>query len=606
MLSLAPIGGTGNDQGNKRRLGCVDRIVRGAAIVLVVAFVLFVALIVLALNFGPTDGEDSAATPAATVSPTTTTAPTSTPSPTRTPTATLVAASTPGPTSALAPTLTPVPAPTPALTPTSASTPTPTVTPEPTQSPTPAPTPTPTPQPTATPTPEPTPTPSPTPLPTSTPTPTPEPTPTPIPRKWTCPVGTRYDESTRSCALVPAQRVSNREPSQTRRSPTDEYIVQAGDTLRSIAERFGTTVDSLIEANDIDDPNLIRTGSVLLIPASATVVEDIVDDSESSLTAFPPTRHSTSAPRPTPTPTPTPAPTSIQLALTELLKEYDQNKVLANTRFRYQENGKLPVSTSGYVHQVEEHYSIITPTQARYPSQELNCYYEDTRTALQITKGQFVSVTGRVSGSAEYSNDVNMYACEFEGIEFESNPVVSMRDLRANVVQVICHQESSVFGVISVSSENRGTGVIIDVKSGTILTVHHVVADENECKRILVRLPGGGLPRRASTLRHCRSIDRAVLRIDPSALADQSFQPIYRAAAPAQIDQEVYFWGYGPDRLRMESGIVKDIWGDDFIMDAYAVPGDSGAPVFDENGHLLGTVSRGNRSDRTVFTGDEC
>ena len=307
MLSLAPIGGTGNDQGNKRRLGCVDRIVRGAAIVLVVAFVLFVALIVLALNFGPTDGEDSAATPAATVSPTTTTAPTSTPSPTRTPTAILVAASTPGPTSALAPTLTPVPAPTPALTPTSASTPTPTVTPEPTQSPTPAPTPTPTPQPTAIPTPEPTP--SPTPVPTPTPTPTPEPT--PIPRKWTCPVGTRYDESTRSCVLVPAERVSNREPSQTRSRPTDEYIVQAGDTLRSIAERFRATVDILIEANDIEDPNLIRTGSALLIPASTTIVEDVVDDSESSLTAFPPTRTSTSTLRPTPTPASTPTPRPI-------------------------------------------------------------------------------------------------------------------------------------------------------------------------------------------------------------------------------------------------------------------------------------------------------
>jgi len=296
----------------------------------------------------------------------------------------------------------------------------------------------------------------------------------------------------------------------------------------------------------------------------------------------------------------------IQISLAELVDEYDRNKLRANIRLRYLDNGKRLVSTSGYIHQIEEYYSVIASTQERYPSQRLQCYYADTRTALEITKGEFVSVTGRIIGPGEYSSDVQMYACEFDGIQFEENPLVAISDVRANVVQVICHQESSVFGVIPVSSENRGTGVIIDVKSGTILTVHHVVADENECKRVLVRLPGGGLPRRASTLRHCRSIDRAVLRIDPSALVDRSFQPIYRAAAPAQIDQEVYFWGYGPDRLRMESGIVKDIWGDDFIMDAYAVPGDSGAPVFDENGHLLGTVSRGNRSDRTVFTGDEC
>ena len=50
----------------------------------------------------------------------------------------------------------------------------------------------------------------------------------------------------------------------------DEYAVKAGDTLRSIAQRFGTSVDALIEANDIEDPNLIRTGAILRIPPDAT------------------------------------------------------------------------------------------------------------------------------------------------------------------------------------------------------------------------------------------------------------------------------------------------------------------------------------------------
>ncbi len=760
MRSLAPISDAGDGQGNIRRRGCVDRVVRVAAIILVVAFVLLVTIVVAALVFGPSNDDDSAATAVATATPTTTSAPASTPSPTRTPTATPASASTPtarpvedAPVNAatqasvasnrvteaassesapqregdwevrvreavrvpellgetpttgdfvvvvfaathiddgqgrfdkaifelhelrgdriakhdeqlsdraaaeldmsllgasvpegstaefvvvfadvatasnrlmfrfdsnrllmgsisfdlsrilgqsLTARLVALPRQEPTIAAAAALTPTS----EPTVTPTPDPTPTSTPAPTSTPTltPEPMPTPTPTPQPTSTPTPTPEPTPTPIPRTWTCPSGTVYDDSTRSCIRVSAERVSNREPSQTGSSPTSEYVVQAGDTLRSIAERFGTTIDSLMEANDIEDPDLIRTGSVLLVPAPATVVEDIVDDSESSLTAFPATRTSTSTPRPTPTP----YPTSIQLSLTELLDEYDQNKVRANSRLRYRENGNLPVSTSGYISQVDEHYSTIAPTQDRYATQELHCYYADTRTALQITKGQFVSVTGRVSGSTEYSSDVNMYACQFEGIEFESNPVVSIPELRTNVVQVICHHETSLFGVISISSENRGTGVVIDPENGTILTVHHVIADENECKSIVVRLPGGGLPRRATTLKHCASIDRAVLRIDPSAIARLSFQPIYRSSAPAQVDQEVFFWGYGPGRIRMESGIVKEIWGDDVVMDAYAVPGDSGSPVFDENGHLLGTVSSGNRSDRTVFTGDEC
>ena len=511
------------------------------------------------------------------------------------------------------PTLTSTPDPTPTSTPMPTSTPTPTPNPAPTLTPAPqpAPIPTPTREPTPTPTPTPQPTSTPTPTPTSTPTPTPEPTPTPIARKWTCPVGTVYDDFTRSCVRVPVEKIS-RDASSTRNSTAAEYVVQAGDTLRSIAEDFGTTVSSLMEANDIEDANLIRTGSGLLVPSSTAVVEDVVDDSESSLTAFAPTRRSKSTPRPTPTPvptptsTPTPTPTEIELALTDLLDAYDQNKVRANTRFRYHDNGKIPVSTSGYISQVEEHYSAITPTQARFSSQDLDCYYADTRTAVHLTKGQFVSVTGRVSGSSEYSNDVHMYACEFEGIQLESNPVVPSQELRKNVVQVFCVQEISVFGVLTLSSENKGTGVIIDAERGTILTVHHVVADENECTKIEVELWGDDRRFPATTLRHCASIDRARLRISPGFLYTRSLHPIYRAPAPAQRDQEIYFWGYGPGTLRMATGIVQEVWGDNIVTDAYAVPGDSGSPVFNENGHLLGTVSSGNRSDRTVFTGDEC
>ena len=290
------------------------------------------------------------------------------------------------------------------------------------------------------------------------------------------------------------------------------------------------------------------------------------------------------------------------MELSDLLNEYDQNKVRANTRLRYQQNGKLPVFTSGYISRIEELYSIVTPSREQYSPQKLRCYYADTQVALHLTKGQFVSVTGRVRGEDEYSSVVNMYACAFDGIQLQSNPVVPINDLSPNVVRVFCVQ----FDVVGISSGNRGTGIIIDAETGTILTVHHVIADENECKRVEVELSGTTTRIPATTLRHCASIDSARLRISPSALANLSLQPIYRAPAPAQIDQEIHFWGYGQGALRLVSGIVKEKRGNDIVTDTYAVPGDSGSPVFDENGHLLGTISRSNRSDRTVFTGDEC
>ena len=44
------------------------------------------------------------------------------------------------------------------------------------------------------------------------------------------------------------------------------YIVHPGDTLSEIAVRHGTSVQALVEANGLHDPNLIRVGQLLVIP----------------------------------------------------------------------------------------------------------------------------------------------------------------------------------------------------------------------------------------------------------------------------------------------------------------------------------------------------
>jgi LysM repeat protein len=47
---------------------------------------------------------------------------------------------------------------------------------------------------------------------------------------------------------------------------TNPYIVQAGDTLFSIAQRCGTSVDAIWAANDLASPNEISPGQELTIP----------------------------------------------------------------------------------------------------------------------------------------------------------------------------------------------------------------------------------------------------------------------------------------------------------------------------------------------------
>jgi LysM repeat protein len=88
-------------------------------------------------------------------------------------------------------------------------------------------------KPTPTPTPEPTATPRPTAVPTSTPVPTPTRTPTPT--------------------LVPTPTVTI-------------HVVQPGDVLGAIAKMYGTTVEAIVAANGITDPDFIRQGQELVIP----------------------------------------------------------------------------------------------------------------------------------------------------------------------------------------------------------------------------------------------------------------------------------------------------------------------------------------------------
>jgi LysM repeat protein/predicted nucleic acid-binding Zn ribbon protein len=74
------------------------------------------------------------------------------------------------------------------------------------------------------------------------------------------------------------------------------YFIQAGDTLAGIAAAFNSTLDAIIDANDLEDPNAIFVGQQLVIPANIVTATATRPPTSTPLT---PTV-STSAPTATP------------------------------------------------------------------------------------------------------------------------------------------------------------------------------------------------------------------------------------------------------------------------------------------------------------------
>lgn len=50
-----------------------------------------------------------------------------------------------------------------------------------------------------------------------------------------------------------------------------EYVIQVGDSLSGVADRFGVPVAAIVEANNLDNPDFVFVGQRLIIPSAGAV-----------------------------------------------------------------------------------------------------------------------------------------------------------------------------------------------------------------------------------------------------------------------------------------------------------------------------------------------
>lgn len=101
-------------------------------------------------------------------------------------------------------------------------------------------------------------------IPTSTPTPTPTPPPTPTPTSTPTSTPTITPTTTPTITSTPT-------PTRTPSPTPIIYSVIRGDTLSSIADRYGVTIEAILEANNLSASTILSIGQKLIIPSPGSI-----------------------------------------------------------------------------------------------------------------------------------------------------------------------------------------------------------------------------------------------------------------------------------------------------------------------------------------------
>lgn len=150
----------------------------------------------------------------------------------------------------------------------------------------------------------------------------------------------------------PTTPPSQPQPTQVPSGGTS-YTVVAGDNLSRIAQRFGTTVAALVQANGIVNPNLIYVGQVLTIPGAAGP-----SPYPTAAPGQPGQPQPTQAPQPTAPPPPQPQPTGgfelgghvDSFAYPDLMRQAGMTWVKKQIRYNRGDSAQIAASAINQAH----------------------------------------------------------------------------------------------------------------------------------------------------------------------------------------------------------------------------------------------------------------
>lgn len=87
----------------------------------------------------------------------------------------------------------------------------------------------------------------------------------------------RSEHNTSQESVVSAVQSESSSPAveATTTPPQQQYVIQPGDTLSKLSQKFNISVEDLVQANDIQNPDLILTENTLVIPIVNTETDTV-------------------------------------------------------------------------------------------------------------------------------------------------------------------------------------------------------------------------------------------------------------------------------------------------------------------------------------------
>ena len=156
--------------------------------------------------------------------------------------------------------------------------------------------------------------------------------------------------------------------------------------------------------------------------------------------------------------------------------------------------------------------------------------------------------------------------------------------------------EKCINGVVEIIADGAcGTGFIIN-SNGDIITNAHVVLDDNNhfCKTILCSINGNNYKSKIVKIGEVKGMDIALLKLLSKPL---NIRPLVLGnSSRISNGQQIYVIGNSiGDGLRITSGIVssktKSYGINAIVVDAAVNPGNSGGPVINSNGEVVGVIN---------------